>query len=191
MGRMIDPLVMAGCESTSRRGQWPESLRCCRPKKNIDLALQTAAFRFSAFAASVHFQYVREAGMDRRLPAVTVRLRSAQTLSSSTGQACNTPLAPAGYIECLIADVAGTWRWGPRRFSPCRRRYSRRPFLRGLLWWELWGRTMSGDSRFGGIGGMSEGIRGECARNSSPCMFLIRVLRSRTCKWRHSMWHHP
>ena len=34
------------------------------------------------------------------------------------------------------------------------------------------GRTMSGESRFGGNGGMSEGIPGECARNSCLCMLL-------------------
>jgi len=31
---------------------------------------------------------------------------------------------------------------------------------------------MSGDSRFGCIGGMSEGIPGECARISRLCMLL-------------------
>ena len=40
---------------------------------------------------------------------------------------------------------------------------------------------MSGDSGFGGIGGMSDGIPGECARNSCVCMLPAQAFIGRPC----------
>lgn len=48
------------------------------------------------------------------------------------------------------------------------------------------GRMMSGDSRFGGNGGMSKGTPGECARNASLCMFRSLIFSSNCLvpRWR-------
>ena len=49
------------------------------------------------------------------------------------------------------------------------------------------GRTMSGDSLFGGIGGISEGIPGECARKFCLCVLSARAVLGCSCKWRQNI----